>query len=84
MWLLLAQAATPEAPSWLDSLGPFVPFGCLSLLVIFWLAKQLLKALSDKDAMAASTLPALTEATHALREATSIMQAMLERQGPAR
>lgn len=83
MWPLLAQATAPEAPSWLASLGYFTPFGGLALLVIWWQARKIDKLENDKDVMAASTLPALTEATHALREASAVQQSLLERERPA-
>lgn len=42
LWLL-AQA-DPSAPSWLGSLGPFIAYGGLSMLVMVWLARQLVEA----------------------------------------
>ena len=76
-WLLLLGSADPTgaAPSWLDSLGPFLPFGALSLLVIIWQARKI--DAKDKQIEAANAvaldlarklLPAITESTQVLRQ----------------
>lgn len=48
---VLAQVAqvipTDDPPAWLDSLGPFIAYGALSLLVIVGLARALVTALKE-------------------------------------
>jgi hypothetical protein len=74
-WLHLAQSdASPAAP-WLDSLGPFVAFGGLALLVIWWQQRQILeerKASREQTdrliEMAERHLPLLETTNHALEE----------------
>lgn len=41
--LILTESVTGD-PTWLGTLGPFVAYGGLSMLVIVWLAKQLVEA----------------------------------------
>ena len=41
--LIAADVATGD-PTWLGTLGPFVAYGGLSMLVMVWLARQLVEA----------------------------------------
>lgn len=41
--VLLAAEVTTD-PTWLGTLGPFVAYGGLSMLVMVWLARQLVEA----------------------------------------
>jgi len=74
VWPLLAQAAQPSPDSWIGYLGPFVPFGGLAVWIILALraelktAREQLEMANDRaQALAERAIPALTEATDALR-----------------
>jgi hypothetical protein len=73
--LILSAAQAAGAESWLDSLGPFLPFGALAMVVIGWLAKKLTEAqqrindLSDRAVETRDELvPLIVECTRALEE----------------
>lgn len=74
---LLAQAAATD-PGWLDSLGRFIAFGGLAMLVIWYLAKMQAeerranRELSDRLVeQAEKMLPLLERTAVALEQATS-------------
>lgn len=86
--MFLAATGTPSATdgaAWLSYLGPFVPFGGLSLWVIISQQRQIaardqrIKDLSDQVVdQANQTLPLLTRSTQALEAAAR----ELERRAP--
>lgn len=83
-WLgwLVAQPTAP-APSWIDTLGPFVAFGGLAMVVIYWQAKEgqrkdariehLTNTIADK------TTPAITDSNRVLAEAVQILREQVNR-----
>jgi len=74
---VLTQAA-PTEYGWLDSLGAFVAFGALAMLVIWWLARQnqqkdtAIREMSDRLVeQAEKAIPVLERCASAMEQATN-------------